>query len=263
MIMSDHAVMPYQHYKDACDAIRAKGAGSASIKSAELAPAISSIESGAAPAYDWSPHIVTYGNDYHCCRVVNDGSYPTDLINWFKSEQKITRTYLFEAYCAASGVPTFNSFPPYMLISGSYPLEGMTVWTGWGTAASVWGISDALKVTHCGQVMWIGSIFENVRSYSLKRKFVFDVPSKKSLSSNDMDVDGIFFVRCSGLYDSINTESHGGFGIWTDAQLISDTGVQVHAVVRHQWNKVREGVSLNVTTKIPNSCVVFADCILI
>jgi hypothetical protein len=45
--MSDHAVMPYQHYKNACDAIRAKGAGSASIKSGDMAAAINSISSGA------------------------------------------------------------------------------------------------------------------------------------------------------------------------------------------------------------------------
>lgn len=261
--MSDHAVMPYQHYKDACDAIRAKGAGSASIKSADLAPAISSIESSAAPAYDWSPHIVTYGNGYHCCRVVNDGSYPTDLINWFKSEQKITRTYLFEAYCAASGMPRFESFPPYMLISGSYPLDGLTVWSGWGTAASVWGINDALKVTLSGQVMWIGSIFENVRSYSLMRKAVFDVPATKSFSNAKKNVDGIFFVRCGGLYNSINTNASGGSGIWGDADLISDTGVQVHAVARHQWGMIRDDVSMKVTTKTANSCFVFADCILI
>lgn len=46
--MSDHAVMPYQHYKDACDAIRAKGAGSSSIKSGDMAVAIKSISSGPA-----------------------------------------------------------------------------------------------------------------------------------------------------------------------------------------------------------------------
>lgn len=45
--MSDHAVMPYQHYKDACDAIRAKGVGSASIKSGDMAAAINSISGGA------------------------------------------------------------------------------------------------------------------------------------------------------------------------------------------------------------------------
>lgn len=261
--MSDFAVMPYQHYKAACDAVRARGAGSSSIKSAELAPAISSIESGAAPAYDWSPRIVTYGNGYHCCRVVNDGSYPTDLINWFKSEQKITRTYLFEAYCAASGMPKFESFPPYMLISGSYPIDGLTVWSGWGTAASVWGINDALKVTQSGQVMWIGSIFENVRSYNLMRKVVFDVPSTKSFSNTKMDVDGIFFVRCGGLYDSISTDAGGGSGIWTDAMLTSDAGTHVHVVVRHQWGKIRDDVSLKVTTKTNNSCFAFADRILI
>lgn len=44
--MSDHAVMPYQHYKDACDAIRAKGAGSASIKSGDMAAAINAISGG-------------------------------------------------------------------------------------------------------------------------------------------------------------------------------------------------------------------------
>lgn len=52
--MSDHAVMPYQHYKAACDAIRAKGAGSASIKSGDMADAINSISSGAPPASDIS-----------------------------------------------------------------------------------------------------------------------------------------------------------------------------------------------------------------
>lgn len=45
--MSDHAVMPYKHYKDVCDAIRAKGAGSASIKSGDMAAAINSISGGA------------------------------------------------------------------------------------------------------------------------------------------------------------------------------------------------------------------------
>lgn len=52
--MSDHAVMPYQHYKDACDAIRAKGAGSASIKSGDMAAAINSISSGPAVLPDIS-----------------------------------------------------------------------------------------------------------------------------------------------------------------------------------------------------------------
>lgn len=261
--MVDYAVMPYSDYKAACDAVRAKGVASPSIKSAELATAISSIESGAAPVYDWSPHIVKYGNGYFCCRVVNDGSYPTDLINWFKSEQKITRTYLFEAYCAASGMPKFESFPPYMLISGSYSLDGLTVWSGWGTAASVWGIDDALKVTSVGQVMWVGCIFENVRSYNIMRKAVFDVPATKSFSNRAMDVNGIFFARCGGLYDSINTNADGGTGIWTDYQLTSDTGAKVHAVVRHQYGVVRDNISLQVTTTTANSCVAFADRILI
>ena len=52
--MSVHAVMPYQHYKDACDAIRAKGAGSASIKSGDMAAAINSISSGAPTVPDIS-----------------------------------------------------------------------------------------------------------------------------------------------------------------------------------------------------------------
>lgn len=52
--MSNHAVMPYQHYKEACDAIRAKGAGSASIKSGDMAAAINSISSGAPPVSDIS-----------------------------------------------------------------------------------------------------------------------------------------------------------------------------------------------------------------
>lgn len=54
MIMSDHAVMPYQHYKAACDAIRAKGAGSASIKSGDMAAAINSISSGTSALQDIS-----------------------------------------------------------------------------------------------------------------------------------------------------------------------------------------------------------------
>lgn len=52
--MSDHAVMPYQHYKDACNAIRAKGAGSTSIKSGDMAAAINSISSGAPTVPDIS-----------------------------------------------------------------------------------------------------------------------------------------------------------------------------------------------------------------
>lgn len=52
--MSDHAVMPYQHYKDACDAIRTKGAGSSSIKSGDMAAAIKSISGGAPPVSDIS-----------------------------------------------------------------------------------------------------------------------------------------------------------------------------------------------------------------
>ena len=52
--MSDHAVMPYQHYKNACDAIRAKGAGSAAIKSGDMAAAINSISSGAPTVPDIS-----------------------------------------------------------------------------------------------------------------------------------------------------------------------------------------------------------------
>lgn len=54
MIMSGHAVMPYQHYKNACDAIRAKGVGSASIKSGDMAAAINSISSGAPTVPDIS-----------------------------------------------------------------------------------------------------------------------------------------------------------------------------------------------------------------
>lgn len=69
--MSDHAVMPYQHYKDACDAIRAKGAGSASIKSGDMAAAINSISSGSAVLPDISfmylhdcPPLAKKYNDY-------------------------------------------------------------------------------------------------------------------------------------------------------------------------------------------------------
>lgn len=71
MIMSDHAVMPYQHYKDACDAIRAKGAGSASIKSGDMAAAINSISSGTPTVPDISltylyscPPLAKKYNDY-------------------------------------------------------------------------------------------------------------------------------------------------------------------------------------------------------
>ena len=69
--MSDHAVMPYQHYKAACDAIRAKGAGSASIKSGDMAAAINSISSGTPTAPDISftylytcPPLTKEYNDY-------------------------------------------------------------------------------------------------------------------------------------------------------------------------------------------------------
>lgn len=69
--MSDRAVMPYQHYKDACDAIRAKGVGSASIKSGDMAAAINSISSGSAVLPDISfahlrdcPSLDKKDNDY-------------------------------------------------------------------------------------------------------------------------------------------------------------------------------------------------------
>lgn len=85
MIMSDHAVMPYQHYKDACDAIRAKGAGSSSIKSGDMAAAINSISSGSSTLPDISfthihgcPPFGKNGNDY----FGNDiRSYLTDCLN--------------------------------------------------------------------------------------------------------------------------------------------------------------------------------------
>lgn len=91
MIMSDHAVMPYQHYKDACDAIRAKGAGSASIKSGDMAAAINSISGGSAVLPDISfthlhdcPPLDKKGNDYFGENVrtylTNQLSQPGDLL---------------------------------------------------------------------------------------------------------------------------------------------------------------------------------------
>lgn len=85
MIMSVRAVMPYQHYKDACDAIRAKGAGSASIKSGDMAAAINSISSGSAVLPDISftylytrPPLAKKYNDYFGDDV---RSYLTDYLS--------------------------------------------------------------------------------------------------------------------------------------------------------------------------------------
>lgn len=89
--MSDRAVMPYQHYKDACDAIRAKGAGSASIKSGDMAAAINSISSGSAALPDISfthlhdcPSLDKKDNDYFGENVrtylTNQLSQPGDLL---------------------------------------------------------------------------------------------------------------------------------------------------------------------------------------
>lgn len=89
--MSDHAVMPYQHYKDACDAIRAKGAGSASIKSGDMAAAINSISGGAVSFPDVSfthlhdcPPLDKKDNDYFGENVrtylANQLSQPGDLL---------------------------------------------------------------------------------------------------------------------------------------------------------------------------------------
>ena len=91
MIMSVHAVMPYQHYKDACDAIRAKGAGSASIKSGDMAAAINSISGGAVSFPDISfthlhdcPPLDKKDNDYFGENVrtylTNQLSQPGDLL---------------------------------------------------------------------------------------------------------------------------------------------------------------------------------------
>lgn len=89
--MSDHAVMPYQHYKDACDAIRAKGAGSASIKSGDMAAAINSVSSGSAVLPDISfthlhdcPSLDKKNDDYFGENVrtylTNQLSQPGDLL---------------------------------------------------------------------------------------------------------------------------------------------------------------------------------------
>lgn len=89
--MSDHAVMPYQHYKDTCDAIRAKGAGSSSIKSGDMAAAINSISSGPAALPDISfthlhdcPPLDKKNNDYFGENVrtylTNQLSQPGDLL---------------------------------------------------------------------------------------------------------------------------------------------------------------------------------------
>ena len=89
--MSGHAVMPYQHYKDACDAIRAKGAGSASIKSGDMAAAINSISSGPAALPDMSfthlhdcPPLDKKDDDYFGENVrtylTNQLSQPGDLL---------------------------------------------------------------------------------------------------------------------------------------------------------------------------------------
>lgn len=89
--MSDHAVMPYQHYKDACDAIRAKGAGSSSIKSGDMAAAINSISGGTASLPDISfthlhdcPPLDKKDNDYFGENVraylTNQLTQPGDLL---------------------------------------------------------------------------------------------------------------------------------------------------------------------------------------
>lgn len=89
--MSDHAVMPYQHYKNACDAIRAKGAGSASIKSGDMAAAINSISSGAPTVPDISftrisgcPPFIQKDGDYFGDDIrsylTNNLSQPGDLL---------------------------------------------------------------------------------------------------------------------------------------------------------------------------------------
>lgn len=89
--MSDHAVMPYQHYKDACDAIRAKGAGSSSIKSGDMASAINSIFGGAVSFPDISfthlhdcPSLDKKNDDYFGENVrtylTNQLSQPGDLL---------------------------------------------------------------------------------------------------------------------------------------------------------------------------------------
>ena len=89
--MSDRAVMPYQHYKDACDAIRAKGAGSSSIKSGDMAAAINAISGGSVSLPDISfthlhdcPPLDKKDNDYFGENVrtylTNKLSQPGDLL---------------------------------------------------------------------------------------------------------------------------------------------------------------------------------------
>ena len=111
--MSDHAVMPYQHYKDACDAIRAKGAGSASIKSGDMAAAINSISSGPGPLPDISfthlhdcPPLDKKDNDYF---GENVRTYLTDHLSQPGDLLLIVLSYV-GATTMRLNIPTVNNW---------------------------------------------------------------------------------------------------------------------------------------------------------
>lgn len=129
MMMSDHAVMPYQHYKDACDAIRAKGAGSSSIKSGDMAAAINSISGGAVSLPDISfthlhdcPSLDKKDNDYFGENVrtylTNQLSQPGDLL-------LVVLTY-FGATTMRLNVPTVANWTANGYANGVSILAGVS-----------------------------------------------------------------------------------------------------------------------------------------
>lgn len=111
--MPDYAVMPYQHYKNACNAIRAKGAGSASIKSGDMAAAINSISSGSAALPDISfthlhdcPSLDKKDDDYF---GENVRTYLTNQLSQLGDLLLIILTYVGQTTMRLS-IPTVNNW---------------------------------------------------------------------------------------------------------------------------------------------------------
>lgn len=109
--MADRAVMPYSHYKAACDAIRAKGAGSPSIKSGDMAAAISSIVSGGGGNSRFE-NVTEIGYKLEdCISDLSNPSKPAGL--------SIMNTHIVTWDCVIVGHRTDNSKNAYLKINGA------------------------------------------------------------------------------------------------------------------------------------------------
>lgn len=102
--------MPYSHYKAACDAIRAKGTGSPSIKSGDMAAAISSITNGGGNSWFENATEIGYRLE-DCIMDLSNPSKPAGI--------SIMNTHVVTWDCVIVGHRTDNSKSAYLKINNA------------------------------------------------------------------------------------------------------------------------------------------------